>query len=159
MMLSTVLGLAVVCTTSADPDGMADNRALSRQTCRNCVVSEHAEHHDVGRAPASAASWTGVRTQLLEVMALLGRSAQCADVVAGLHKTRHHGAAHPPGSDEADPHRGWPIRFSVASAASSTAPPWVPAASARSTTSRTSFCSSVPATPASGPGRRRRRGR
>src|SRR5271154_6451494 len=80
-----------------------------------------------------------------EVAALLGGSAQDPDIVAAPREAGNLGAAHPPRSDGSDFHRGYPINSSVASAASSTVPPWVAAVSARSATSRTSFCSSQPA--------------
>jgi hypothetical protein len=99
-------------------------------------VGEYAEHHDIGLRPGLGHLADRANAQLLEVAALIGGSAHGADLMPGRYQAGRHGPAHPPRADEPDFHRGCSIKVSAASAASSTAPPWAAAWSARSTTRR-----------------------
>jgi hypothetical protein len=74
-----------------------------------------------------------------------GAGQHLADNAVMMGAVRPVHASHPACADEPDFHRGWSIRASAASAASSTAPARAAAASARSTIKRTSFCNSPPA--------------
>ena len=108
-MASIVFGLAVVCTTSVEPDPMVGSRALSRQTWRTCSsVNTQSTTTSACAAVVGHLVYHG-RAQLLEIapLGVIRRVAdQHPDVVAGRRKTRHHLAAHPPGADEPDFHLG-----------------------------------------------------
>ncbi len=85
---------------------MVASRVLVQADLPQLFVVEYAEHHDVGVRHGLGRVVHDGRAEPLEVAPAFGGAAQHQDVMPGRDKTRHHGAAHPPGADESDSHRG-----------------------------------------------------
>ena len=71
------------------------------------LVGEHADEDDVGVRAHIRQIGDGLRAEFTDSAPLLDRSAECADLVAGLDEAAHHGCTHAARPDEPDlAHRG-----------------------------------------------------